>query len=85
MCERVGKGSTVGSPILWRLRKPVASVQAQVIAKRFGVNPGTVQRISRPFEAAAVAVPGRRRRLDQLGREHDDSRERMRPCCCQSA
>jgi len=28
----------------------------RVIAKRFGVDPGTVQRISRPFEAGAVAV-----------------------------
>jgi hypothetical protein len=27
------------------------------IAARFGVDPGTVQRISRPFEASAVAVP----------------------------
>jgi DNA invertase Pin-like site-specific DNA recombinase len=28
----------------------------RVIARRFGVNPGTVQRIARPFEASAVAV-----------------------------
>ena len=28
----------------------------RVIAKQFGVNPGTVQRISRPFAAASVAV-----------------------------
>jgi len=28
----------------------------RVIAKRFGVNPGTVQRISRPFDGASVAV-----------------------------
>jgi hypothetical protein len=27
-----------------------------VIAKQFGVNPGTVQRISRPFEQDAVAL-----------------------------
>jgi hypothetical protein len=26
------------------------------IAERFGVDPGTVQRISRPFEASAAAV-----------------------------
>ena len=26
------------------------------IAERFGVNPGTVQRISRPFEAGASAA-----------------------------
>jgi len=28
----------------------------RVIAKQFGVNPGTVQRISRPFEQDAVAL-----------------------------
>jgi DNA-binding transcriptional regulator YhcF (GntR family) len=28
----------------------------RVIAKRFGVNPGTVQRISRPFEDVGVVV-----------------------------
>ena len=28
----------------------------RVIAKRFGVNPGTVQRISRPFAEDAVAL-----------------------------
>ena len=28
----------------------------RVIAKRFGVNPGTVQRISRPFQHGAVGV-----------------------------
>jgi hypothetical protein len=28
----------------------------RVIAKRFGVDPGTVQRISRPFEQDAVAL-----------------------------
>jgi hypothetical protein len=28
----------------------------RVIAKRFGVNAGTVQRISRPFDGASVAV-----------------------------
>jgi hypothetical protein len=34
----------------------------RVIAKRFGVNPGTVQRISRPFDGAK-----RRRRLAARG------------------
>src|SRR6516162_1610943 len=29
----------------------------RVIAKQFGVDPGTVQRISRPFAAASVVVP----------------------------
>jgi len=28
----------------------------RVIAERFGVNPSTVQRISRPFDVASVAV-----------------------------
>ena len=28
----------------------------RVIAKQFGVNPGTVQRISRPFDGASAAV-----------------------------
>jgi hypothetical protein len=28
----------------------------RVIAKQFGVDPGAVQRISRPFAAASVAV-----------------------------
>ena len=28
----------------------------RVIAKQFGVNPGTVQRISRPFETSAVGA-----------------------------
>jgi len=28
----------------------------RVIAKQFGVDPGTVQRISRPFAAASVAA-----------------------------
>ena len=29
----------------------------RIIAKQFGVDPGTVQRISRPFAAASVVVP----------------------------
>jgi hypothetical protein len=28
----------------------------RVIAKQFGVDPGTVQRISRPFDGASVAI-----------------------------
>jgi DNA-binding transcriptional regulator YhcF (GntR family) len=28
----------------------------RVIAKRFGVNPGTVQRISRPFDRVGIVV-----------------------------
>jgi hypothetical protein len=39
----------------WRLLGgPVCGVR--VIAKQFGVDPGTVQRISRPFEQDAVAL-----------------------------
>jgi hypothetical protein len=30
-------------------------VQPENIAERFGVNPSTVQRISRPFDGASVA------------------------------
>jgi hypothetical protein len=35
---------------LWRL------LGGRVIAERFGVNPSTVQRISRHFDGASVAV-----------------------------
>jgi hypothetical protein len=28
----------------------------RIIAERFGINPSTVQRISRPFDGASVAV-----------------------------
>ena len=38
---------------LWRL---LGDPGVRVIAKQFGVNPGTVQRISRPFEPDAVAL-----------------------------
>jgi DNA-binding transcriptional regulator YhcF (GntR family) len=33
----------------------------RVIAERFGVNPSTVQRISRPFDGASVAARWRSR------------------------
>jgi hypothetical protein len=42
--KRKGPGCSDGRPGIW------------VIAERFGVNPSTVQRISRPFEGASVAV-----------------------------
>jgi len=29
----------------------------RVIAKQFGVDPGTVQRISRPFDAPSIVTP----------------------------
>jgi hypothetical protein len=38
------------------LRQPGRTEGIRKIAERFGVNPGTVQRISRPFEGAGVAV-----------------------------
>jgi len=37
------------------LNKPGRTEGVRKIAERFGVNPGTVQRISRPFEASAAA------------------------------
>ena len=36
----------------WRL---LGWLGVRVIAKQFGVDPGTVQRISRPFDGASVA------------------------------
>jgi hypothetical protein len=36
--------------------QPEGRPGVRVIAKQFGVNPGTVQRISRPFEQDAVAL-----------------------------
>jgi DNA invertase Pin-like site-specific DNA recombinase len=38
------------------LNKPGRTEGVRKIAERFGVNPGTVQRISRPFEGASVAA-----------------------------
>jgi hypothetical protein len=38
---------------LWPL---LGGAGVRVIAKQFGVHPGTVQRISRPFEQDAVAL-----------------------------
>jgi DNA-binding transcriptional regulator YhcF (GntR family) len=52
-----------GPPIAPALEKRIREALAtpgrpgvRVIAKQFGVNPGTVQRISRPFEQDAVAL-----------------------------
>jgi DNA invertase Pin-like site-specific DNA recombinase len=42
-----------------RIRKAVATPRrpgVRKIAAQFGVDPGTVQRISRPFDASAAAV-----------------------------
>jgi DNA invertase Pin-like site-specific DNA recombinase len=59
-----GEGKRLGRPPIApalekRIREALATPGRpgiRVIAKRFGVNPGTVQRISRPFEQDAVAL-----------------------------
>ena len=59
-----GEGKRLGRPpIVPALEKRIRDALAtpgrpgvRVIAKQFGVNPGTVQRISRPFEQDAVAL-----------------------------
>jgi hypothetical protein len=38
------------------LNKPGRTEGVRKIAERFGVNPGTVQRISRPFDASAAVA-----------------------------
>jgi hypothetical protein len=38
------------------LEKPGRTEGVRKIAARFGVDPGTVQRISRPFDGASVAA-----------------------------
>jgi hypothetical protein len=38
------------------LNKPGRTEGVRKIAARFGVDPGTVQRISRPFDGASVAA-----------------------------
>jgi hypothetical protein len=40
------------------LSKPGRTEGVRKLAKRFGVNPSTVQRISRPFEGSAAASVG---------------------------
>jgi DNA invertase Pin-like site-specific DNA recombinase len=42
--------------ILAALKAPGRTEGVRKIAKRFGVDPGTVQRISRPFDGASVAA-----------------------------
>jgi DNA invertase Pin-like site-specific DNA recombinase len=59
-----GEGKRLGRPPIdpvleKRIREALAAPGrpgVRKIAARFGVNPGTVQRISRPFEASAVAA-----------------------------
>jgi hypothetical protein len=48
-----GKGLIVSEKITFEMP---CTEGVRKIAARFGVNPGTVQRISRPFEGASVAV-----------------------------
>jgi DNA invertase Pin-like site-specific DNA recombinase len=58
------EGKRLGRPpIAFALEKRIRAALAtpgrpgiRVIAERFGVNPSTVQRISRPFDGASVAV-----------------------------
>jgi DNA invertase Pin-like site-specific DNA recombinase len=61
-----GEGKRLGRPpiapeleqrIRAALDKPGRTEGVRKIAARFGVDPGTVQRVSRPFEAASVAAP----------------------------
>jgi hypothetical protein len=52
-----------GAAVAWPLaadaqQDRIRLAGVRVIAKQFGVNPGTVQRISRPFEQDAVAPEG---------------------------
>jgi DNA invertase Pin-like site-specific DNA recombinase len=59
-----GEGKRLGRPRIApeleeRIRKALATPGrpgVRKIAERFGVNPGTVQRIARPFEVSAVGV-----------------------------
>jgi DNA invertase Pin-like site-specific DNA recombinase len=61
-----GEGKRLGRPPIdavleKRIREALAAPGrpgVRKIAARFGVNPGTVQRISRPFEAGAVVGLG---------------------------
>jgi hypothetical protein len=59
----VKESASGGPPISPALEKRIREALAapgrpgvRVIAKQFGVDPGTVQRISRPFEASAAVV-----------------------------
>jgi DNA invertase Pin-like site-specific DNA recombinase len=62
MARAKREGKHVGRPpIAPALEKRISEALAtpgrpgvRVIAKQFGVNPGTVQRIARPFEASVV-------------------------------
>jgi DNA invertase Pin-like site-specific DNA recombinase len=61
----VGEGKQLGRPRIApeleeRIRKALSKPGrpgVREIAKQFNVNPGTVQRISRPFEQSAVVAP----------------------------
>jgi hypothetical protein len=52
-------GAEIAPALEKRIREALATPGRpgiRVIAERFGVNPSTVQRISRPFDGASVAV-----------------------------
>jgi DNA invertase Pin-like site-specific DNA recombinase len=66
MARAKREGKHVGRPPIapeleQRIREALAvpgRPGVRVIARQFGVNPGTVQRIARPFEASVVAGLG---------------------------
>jgi DNA invertase Pin-like site-specific DNA recombinase len=58
--KRLGRpriASDLENAIRAALNKPGRTEGVRKIAARFGVDPGTVQRISRPFDGASVAAP----------------------------
>ena len=64
------------------LDKPGRTEGVRKIAERFGVNPGTVQRISRPFDSASVGAARSLKRAPQVRLFHQDSRpETQRDLC----
>lgn len=54
--KRLGRPPNLEKAISAALNKPGRTEGVRKIAARFGVDPGTVQRISRPFEAVSVAA-----------------------------
>jgi hypothetical protein len=55
----IGAGKKIAPALEKRIREALATPGRpgmRVIAERLGVNPSTVQRISRPFDGASVAV-----------------------------
>jgi DNA invertase Pin-like site-specific DNA recombinase len=54
--KRLGRPPELEQRIRDALNSPQRTEGVRKIAARFGVDPGTVQRISRPFDASAVAA-----------------------------